>query len=436
MAGVIKGGFYGNNIIVNGEVEIKNGTAPAPVVRTIKDAKADSYDGENFGGDEENEEQPVSTSHQSAEKLMKVNRELEMAQQQLDEAIEESARLRSEGDKVKNRLISEGEAILAKAKSDTEKLVREVKENAEKMHAEAVETAEKLKLEAGEKGYAEGNEKGYSEGLQKGYDEGYLKGLKKCKDTLLELKNALETLEKDKENFFKGYERQMFDTIFDIAQKITLDSLKQKDKSVLQKMLKQAAKSFRTSENIRVTLSAIDVSEDIETSLEALKSCFGETQHVDFEILKDAPSGTLIVDNGNEITDAGIGTQLKMIEELGKGKYRDKPDSNPPKTIAEIADEQQTEIEEAVEIAEQPEFVEAEAVEEKNVEIQPENIAEDIQTEAVADNVQPAEPISAEQPIEQPEEKPKPKKRPRKATNPLLTKMMGQLENSQDEKPE
>lgn len=42
-------------------------------------------------------------------------------------------------------------------------------------------------------------------------------------------------------------------------------------------------------------------------------------------MLKDAPSGTVIIDNGSEITDAGIQTQLKMIEELGRGKYRRAP---------------------------------------------------------------------------------------------------------------
>ena len=42
-------------------------------------------------------------------------------------------------------------------------------------------------------------------------------------------------------------------------------------------------------------------------------------------MLRDAPSGTVIIDNGSEITDAGIMTQLKMIEELGKGKYRRAP---------------------------------------------------------------------------------------------------------------
>ena len=42
-------------------------------------------------------------------------------------------------------------------------------------------------------------------------------------------------------------------------------------------------------------------------------------------VLKDAPSGTVIIDNGSEITDAGIQTQLKMIEELGRGKYRRAP---------------------------------------------------------------------------------------------------------------
>lgn len=47
-------------------------------------------------------------------------------------------------------------------------------------------------------------------------------------------------------------------------------------------------------------------------------------------MLKDAPSGTVIIDNGSEITDAGIQTQLKMIEELGRGKYRRAPSRKKP----------------------------------------------------------------------------------------------------------
>ena len=40
------------------------------------------------------------------------------------------------------------------------------------------------------------------------------------------------------------------------------------------------------------------------------------------EVLPEAEPGTVIVDNGSEIVDAGIQTQLRMIQELGSGKFR------------------------------------------------------------------------------------------------------------------
>ena len=40
------------------------------------------------------------------------------------------------------------------------------------------------------------------------------------------------------------------------------------------------------------------------------------------ELLPEAEPGTVIVDNGSEIVDAGIQTQLRMIQELGSGKFR------------------------------------------------------------------------------------------------------------------
>jgi DNA-binding NtrC family response regulator len=67
------------------------------------------------------------------------------------------------------------------------------------------------------------------------------------------------------------------------------------------------------------------VEETVNVDLEDLTRIFGENQHIEFEILKEAPKGTLILDNGSEITDAGIHTQLKMIENLGKGKFKNKP---------------------------------------------------------------------------------------------------------------
>lgn len=426
MAGVIKGGFYGNNIIINGEVDIDNGSAPVSVNHTIKGEatpKADAYTGEDFGGDEDFGEKAPEAENETEETTPDNAEAQAEIKAQLEDAMAQRQRLIDEGSAEKERLIKDGAEIAEKAKKDTEKLILEVKNACEKMQADAELEAKELREKATTEGHDQGFAQGLAEGEKKGYDEGYVKGLTKCRDTLIELKNALESFEKEKENYFKTYEHQIFNTIFDIAQKITLDSLKQKDKAVLQKMLKQAAKEFLTSENVKITLSALDVNEEVGTDIDTLRSCFRENQHVEFEVLKDAPSGTLIIDNGNEITDAGIPTQLKMIGELGSGKYRDKPDSNPPKADSEPAAEP-----------------EPSKPAPKPLDEMTETEREEIELGEAADEIE--EPDIIVENAEEPEAKPeKPKaektekqtaKRPRKATNPLLSKMMGKLENSEE----
>lgn len=230
----------------------------------------------------------------------------------------------AEYEQIKLALINEGEQAKNEAKSFAAGLIDKTQKDIRKLYDEANREAEEIKRKADEDGYKEGYGRGFDEGTEKGYSEGYNKGLRKCKDTLKELMTMLEEIPAQKDIVFKQYEHELFDAIFTIANKITVDSLKQKDKNVIQKMLREAAKSFRNSEYIKVSLSKLDVEEMGNAELDCLREIFRENQHVEFETVKDAPQGTLILDNGSEITDAGIATQLMMIEKLGKGKFRDK----------------------------------------------------------------------------------------------------------------
>ena len=61
----------------------------------------------------------------------------------------------------------------------------------------------------------------------------------------------------------------------------------------------------------------------MEADFQIYEKCFAPTTNVEFEVV-DGESGTLMLENETEIFDAGVSTQLKMIEELGRGKYREK----------------------------------------------------------------------------------------------------------------
>ena len=284
---------------------------------------------------------------------------------------------------------------------------------------------------------------GYSEGVKKGFDDGYRQGYGKCAEALDELKKINAQLLSEKSQLMQTYERQLFDMIFAVAQKITVDSLKQKDKAVIEKMLRQAAKSFRGAKTVKVTLSALDFSENMDADLANLKHIFEQGTYVEFDVQKDAENGTLILDNGSEIIDASVSTQLRMIEELGRGKYRDKKsileyepmeeleEEAPPETEAEksfaevfsaVSEDKKPETPTVTEKKEA-----AQAEESKSSQPQEESIPTvDKKTDSAPQGAQPdkkeAAPKSAEK-------KAAPKKS-RKPTNPLLTKMMDNLGES------
>ena len=304
MAGIIKGGFsYGYPRTEDSE---------PPVMKTVYGAKR-------------RPQQPPEWK-EPEDIIREKPSEQELHQEEQPETVEaEAARLERE------KLTAEYEAMRDRYEKESERFVLRAKEKAaeiyEKTKEIAARTIEDAKAEAEEikkRADAEGRQQGYDEGLKQGYDDGYVKALKKCKDSLMELKALSEEISAGKEEIFRQNERQLFDTIFEIAQKITVDSLKQKDKAVITKMIREAGKKYRNSKNVRLMLSQLDVSEEAEIDSELLEQVFKNCTNVEIEILKDAPEGTLIIDDGSEITDAGISTQLKMIEQLGKGKYRDK----------------------------------------------------------------------------------------------------------------
>ncbi|MCL2086346.1 MAG: hypothetical protein FWH05_01970 [Oscillospiraceae bacterium] len=228
-----------------------------------------------------------------------------------------------EGEMIKQTYINEGIQAKNEAKGWADKMVAMAKTDIAKMYAEHNKEYEQIKADVYKTTEELARKDGYADGNAKGYEEGYATGLRKCKETMQELVAALEDVVNSKDQILKEYKQELFNSIFTISNKIIADSLKQRDKAVITKMLQAAAKGFRNSEYVKITLSKLDVDIMSEADMDCLRKVFRDTQHIEFEISKDAPSGTMILDNGSEITDAGTGTQLNMIKDLAEGKFKD-----------------------------------------------------------------------------------------------------------------
>lgn len=235
----------------------------------------------------------------------------------------DSAAPKAAGSDTPNRRVSDEEIERIKQfyREEGEKALETAKQRAQQILSETEKQAEEYALQA--KAQAQAIfEKSRNDGFAKGHEDGYAAGLDKCREMLAELKKVSEQINSEKQELFDSYEVEIFDTVMEIVNKITLNSLGQKDKALIKKTVKEAGKAFRNSEYVKLTLSKTDVSEEMAADADYFKKLFTNVKTVEVEVLKDAPSGTVIIDNGSEITDAGIQTQLKMIEELGRGKYR------------------------------------------------------------------------------------------------------------------
>lgn len=234
-------------------------------------------------------------------------RERELAEREA--AIAEQERELSE---LKERYIEQGKTVILDAKARAESITKTAQENATKIVAEAEQNRDSVFIKAKAEGFEQGRIEGVDACLAAG------------SDILNEAKAFSDAINAEKDALFARYEKDIFDTVMAIANKVTLDSMSAKDATAAKKLIKKAAKEFRNSQLIRVTLDKNGATEELAGDYEYLKELCGGIASVEVELLPDAESGTVIVDNGSEITDAGIQTQLRMIQEIGGGKFRGK----------------------------------------------------------------------------------------------------------------
>lgn len=199
--------------------------------------------------------------------------------------------------------------VIDNALSDANVIIQRAKEEANRMTETVTEQSINMRRTA------------QTEGYSVGYDDGYKDAQDKVFERAEELKIIINEINASKDELFKRYEKQILETILEISEKVILQSLA-KDTKIISRLIKQAAKSFRNSDYVKITVSETDVSDEFVTDIDYLRTLVGNVQHIEIETLKDAQPGTVIIDNDSEITDASVSTQLKMITELARGKYR------------------------------------------------------------------------------------------------------------------
>ena len=147
-----------------------------------------------------------------------------------------------------------------------------------------------------------------------------------CKEQLDAAAELLREIEDNKSTLYRRHEGDLVELAIDCAQRVILKSMED-DSSQILEMLKKAAKTFRSSDYIKITMSSLDISAETAGDIKLMREIVGGMKHIEVELSKDVERGTLIIDNGSELVDASVSTQLNMLREIA-GR-RAKPSANP-----------------------------------------------------------------------------------------------------------
>lgn len=207
----------------------------------------------------------------------------------------------------KEELLNQKEAELSEKEqflnSEYERLMKEAEEKSKALFEETIKNAEAdaeiIRKTAAEKGYSEGNEK------SKATAEKYL-------SAAAELVSQATA---QKEAYYISHKDELIETACFLAEKLIATKLSE-DKSVIANIAANAAKDFRNSERVKISLAAADISAEATADIDYLKSLIKGIPDIEIEILENAKTGTVVLDNGSEIIDASVPTQLDFLKEI------------------------------------------------------------------------------------------------------------------------
>lgn len=239
---------------------------------------------------------------------------------------EELARRQAEEVKRFNEaVIKRSEEILSARKQkmdeEYESIISAGKNSADKMIADA-KAKTKAVFEAADIECARLREQAQKDGYDAGFEAGRKEALEKCEKYLETAGALLSEINSKKAAYYISHEYELCETVLDMVRKITMSEVKT-DPEVIDRIAANAAKSFRNSDYVKISVAEGEASKKFVTDKEFIKSLIPFIPEIEVEELDplDAPPGTVVLNNGSEIIDASIPTQLDFLKEIMKNSH-------------------------------------------------------------------------------------------------------------------
>jgi flagellar assembly protein FliH len=237
-----------------------------------------------------------------------------------DIRLAEKRRKQAEEERFRKAVDDEVQRILAQSKAQADayrdKIIAEAQAEAQAISSDAKATT-KTVLEKAANEAAVMKEQAKRDGYKDGFEKGYAEARAKCERYVEAAAKFIAEINSKKEAYYISHEEQLKETLFEMVRKITLNELITDDRFV-ERVIANAAKSFRNSDYIKISVLEGEVSKEFVSDAEFVNKLIPFIPEIEVEYLNpdEAEPGTIILDNDTEIIDASVPTQLEFLKEI------------------------------------------------------------------------------------------------------------------------
>ncbi len=212
----------------------------------------------------------------------------------------------------------EQEMSLAQAEAD--RLLQHAKAQAEHIIEEAKQAAETEVARIYQRASEDGYNQGYAEGHQKGQEEASAATRKAAQDAVESVQRFLAQANQTRDAEIDRLSAEVLDVAVAVAEQVIHVSLKS-SAEIIKRMIISATEKLKRREWVQIYVADCDV-KGVAQSDPALAAALSSlSDHIKIVPMKDAETGTCIVEMPDEIIDASASTQLENIRSVIHENY-------------------------------------------------------------------------------------------------------------------
>lgn len=187
---------------------------------------------------------------------------------------------------------------------------------AEELLDKAREEAAVISREAREEGYRKGFDEGFREGHQQAYDDYKIKLDHEMEQFQREMKEAIESVTRKKEEILDKYMDDLKKVTLTIAEKIVQTSLKTSSE-VIKRMILAATSKLKKTQWAKIYITHHNVGGAVVQSDAAfLKELTHLSDNIKIIAMESEEEGTCIIELPEEVIDVSASTQLENIRDI------------------------------------------------------------------------------------------------------------------------